>query len=265
MQKVRFSLVLFLFLLIRAGIATAQWEQTKGPYGGGISCLAANGSTLYAGGSGGNFFVSSDNGAGWTTYCLGNEIWDVTGIATIGTNVFVGTQGAGVFRSTDNGVRWAAVNNGLTFTTIDAFAGSPDALYAGTYIGLFRSGDNGAHWNAVGDGKQCSALAVKGRKVFEGTYGQGIYVSTDDGASWYGGPGFHNSFIEALLVCPPDSLGVERVYAGTFGSGVYVSTNDGKGWTAYMRKDGVTLGPFSTRAEALTAEVAYINRQLMEH
>lgn len=41
---------------------------------------------------------------------------------------------------------------------------------------------------------------------------------------------------------------------------------DGAGWSAWIRPDvpggAVKLGPFTTRAEALTAEVAYLRRQL---
>ena len=53
MHKVRSILVLFFLLLMRAGVAHAQWVQTNGPYGGVVLSFAVSGTNLLAGTGGG--------------------------------------------------------------------------------------------------------------------------------------------------------------------------------------------------------------------
>ena len=61
-------------------------------------------------------------------------------------DLFAGTYfGGGVFRSTDNGDTWNEKNNGLIATEVRAIAiNASNTLFAGTYgIGMFRSTDGG--------------------------------------------------------------------------------------------------------------------------
>jgi len=110
-----------------AGVTSAQWVQTNGPYGG-----------------------------------------DVYAITALGTNLFCSTN-RGVFRSMDNGAIWTEVNSGLTDPNVQALAVGPNGigggnLLAGTYgSGVFLSTDNGTNWSATGlTNKIVRALAVSG-------------------------------------------------------------------------------------------------------
>jgi len=47
-------------------------------------------------------------------------------LAVSGTNLFAGTLGGGVFLSTNNGSSWTAVNAGLTNTSVQSLAVSPN-------------------------------------------------------------------------------------------------------------------------------------------
>ena len=49
----------------------AQWQQTNGPYGGYITCLAVSGSNIFAGTFDCGVFMSSNNGNNWTYVSTG--------------------------------------------------------------------------------------------------------------------------------------------------------------------------------------------------
>jgi hypothetical protein len=68
-------------------------------------------------------------------------------------------------------------------------------------------------------------LISKDDKVFAGTYGSGIYSSTDFGGTWIfsGIPG---------LVINSFALSGNNIFAGLWNSGVYLSTNNGDNWNA---------------------------------
>jgi len=72
------------------------------------------------------------------------------------------------------------------------------------------------------------SFAVSGTNLFAGTYGGGIFLSTNNGTSWTasstGLP--PNTIVRALAVS-----GTNR-FAGTEGGGVFLSTNNGMSWTA---------------------------------
>src|SRR5438046_2707143 len=58
------------------------------------------------------------------------------------TTLYAGTRYGGVFKSTNGGTSWAAVNSGLTYSSVQAVAidpATPATLYAGTGGGVFKS------------------------------------------------------------------------------------------------------------------------------
>jgi photosystem II stability/assembly factor-like uncharacterized protein len=97
------------FLLM--SFASAQWQQTNGPCGGGIQCLATNDNSIVAGTYGG-IFISTDNGVTWNIRNNGLTNTDIRSLAFSGTDIFAGSNG-GMFLSTDNGASWTPVDSGL--------------------------------------------------------------------------------------------------------------------------------------------------------
>ncbi len=241
---------IFLIALSFAPNVSAQWVQTNGPYGGsgpygvGITCFAAMGTSLFSGTQDG-VYRSTDSGTTWTW--AGNGLPNtsysgVTAIAVVGTNLFAGTSpgyeqyyGGGVFRSTDSGKSWTAVNNGLTDTygiTVTALAVSGTNLFVAVGNGVFVSTDNGGSWIEADYGLNTTAIVIAltsiGTGLFAETeYGSGVNVffSSNIGESWIAASsglpgGFANSFVE---------IGA-NLFAGTGDSGVYLSTNNGFSW-----------------------------------
>jgi len=83
------------------------------------------------------------------------------------------------------------------------------------------------------DGGTFTAVAVdpgNASIVYLGTYGAGVYRSTDQGASWTQRiTGLDNTYIQSLAVDPQNG---NVLYAGTYAGGVYKSTNAGANWFA---------------------------------
>ena len=70
------------------------------------------------------------------------------------------------------------------------------------------------------------SLAVSGTNLFAGTGGAGVYLSTNNGASWTAvNAGLTNTSVRSLAVSGTN------LFAGTF-DGVFLSTNNGSSWSA---------------------------------
>ena len=82
-----------------SSLVNAQWQQTNGPYGGNINCIASDGTNIFAGTNGQGVFLSSNNGSSWTAVNNGLPGWSpVYSLAISGSNIFAGTGGGGVWK-----------------------------------------------------------------------------------------------------------------------------------------------------------------------
>lgn len=87
---------------------------------------------------------------------------------------------------------WQKTSDGLTDGTVQALSVDPETgrtVLAATPSGLFKSIDEGRSWSQPADLAGLSTRAVihdptRPRTVYVGTIGHGVFLSTDDGASW---------------------------------------------------------------------------------
>jgi photosystem II stability/assembly factor-like uncharacterized protein len=188
-----------------------------------INALAVSGSNIYAGASysvtGGGVFHSTNNGNDWAYIGLTDH--EVYSLAVSGSNLFAGTDG-GVFVTTNNGGNWSAVNSGLTEDDIYALTVSNNNLYAGTSAGVFFSSDNGANWTDISSAtladKTVQSIAIHQVNIIAGTGGYGVYVSTNNGATWEeSDEGLPNSFADIRAL----SMSSTTLYAGTLFIGAW--------------------------------------------
>ena len=111
--------------------------------------------------------------------------------------ILAGTEKNGVFGSTDTGLRWSPWNLGLLDFNVLSLVISPSfasdrTVYAGTESGLFRSTNGGRAWRTVPTPLEVGSvlsLAIppgltKTSTVLMGTEAHGLFISTDDGATW---------------------------------------------------------------------------------
>ena len=223
-----FIALIFIAILIPA-ILDAQWVHTRGPYGGFITAVIANGSTVLAGTNGGGVFRSTDNGATWTPANSGLANMYGYAFAISGSNIFLGTGGGGVYLSTDNGASWKAASSGITATYIASLLVNGSNVFAGTANGVFRSTNNGTTWTTAYSGLPSDyvmGMAISGSNLFAGTNTSGVFLSTDNGTSWIAvNNGLTNLNIKSIAASG------SNIYAGTSYSGVFLSTDNGSHWT----------------------------------
>jgi ligand-binding sensor domain-containing protein len=210
-----------------------------------VVSLTTEGATVYAATTGG-VYVSNDNGATWASAGLRHTLISILAVSN-GT-ILAGTD-TSMLRSTDNGASWTTVMTGKYIHTIVA---NGSTLFAGTsYVvtviffgmqnltgtqGVFMSTDDGASWSSTGlTGPQVYSLAFMGNTLFAGTdYGQ-VFLSTDNGGTW---TGTHTD-----LTIYPLHLAVygTNLFAGTWQNGVFLSTNNGSSWKSVNTGLGDTL------------------------
>ena len=81
--------------------------------------------------------------------------------------------------------------------------------------------------NGMGTDKSITSLAVCGNNIITGTLYDGVYLSTNSGASWsVVTNGLPNQTVRSFVVSGT------ILFAGTQGSGIFLSTNNGSNWSA---------------------------------
>src|ERR671912_2140777 len=71
-----------------------------------------------------------------------------------------------------------------------------------------------------------TCIAINGNTIFVGTFGEGLFRSTDKGQSWKAvNTGLPNEMIMSI------GISGNNIFVGTNGDGVFLSTNDGDTWT----------------------------------
>ena len=209
---------------------TSWTAATSGITGGAVNCFAVVGTDLFAGTQGG-IFRSTNNGTAWTGVNVGLPAGSyIFSLAVKGTTLFAGTNSNGVYVSTNNGANWSWANTGLTDSTARSLTTIGSLIFVGTYSGVFRSTNDGAKWTLTSLKNQVITTSVaNGTDLFAGTFNNGVFFSSDSGASWVpvntGLPPYAQATMLSLTV-----LGT-NIFAGTSGKGVYLSTNNGTDWT----------------------------------
>ncbi|HYR45470.1 MAG TPA: hypothetical protein VER78_00600, partial [Thermoanaerobaculia bacterium] len=134
----------------------------------------------------------------------GNPFYSLAIDPTSASTLYAGTaNGNGIFKSTDSGNRWSAVNKNLP---VNQATGT-------TYLPLTLT--------LIVDPSRPST-------VYAGTYGNGIFVSTDGAATWApASSGMRDSYVSALAFAPGQS---STIYAATYGGGVYQSLDAARTW-----------------------------------
>lgn len=145
-------------------------------------------------------------------------------------SIFAGTVGGKIYRSDDSGLSWVRINNDMTAGWIWSLCFKDGVLYASTERGIYRLAE-GKWINAgMNDTVDVRALAVQNAKLYAGTWGRGIYVSSDDGATW---SAMNEGLVgnDAVQALEFDDAG--NLYAGTFNGGLFKCEAGGQSWVNY--------------------------------
>jgi photosystem II stability/assembly factor-like uncharacterized protein len=233
-----------------------------------------NPALLYAGGTVGGVWKSSDGGQTWTG--VDNGIPTVEGspqypdsimrVVVDPVNegvVYAVTAENGIYKTTDAGASWSAANTGLESLLaapskyLEALAvdpANPQTLYLGTLVpdpvtgffgddalsGIYRSTDGGQHWAEVVTHMAFTDIVIdpsNHQNVYAG--GLELYVSVDGGGTWTPATGGSAATVQDVIaVDAADSRhlwGQSDEAGGAFG--LYESTDRGAHWSPVYTGD----------------------------
>lgn len=205
-----------------------------------LSVDTQSSATMYVALAGAGMWKTIDAGETWSG--IGGEIDDPRHVIVDPvdpTIVLVGSQGGGVYRSTDAGATWAAINEGLSYMSIQTLAVDPVTnltLYAGTSGGMFRSDNGGDNWAEKNQSLVATSgndLALDPTSIHQGfstafVATGDVFNSIDGGASWdWVADGLEDTTVDSLAIDYSDS---DTIYAGTWGDGVFKTTDAGGSW-----------------------------------
>ncbi|HEY5534030.1 MAG TPA: T9SS type A sorting domain-containing protein [Ignavibacteria bacterium] len=123
--------------------------------------------------------------------------------------------------------QWVQMSNGIgNDKIVNSFAILGNNIFAGTYgNGVYLSSNNGTNWIQTSLNNQIIlSLLTLENNIFAGTYQYGVYLSTNNGTNWTQ-TSLNNQLVWSLV-----SLG-NNIFAGTLFGGVYISTNNGTIWS----------------------------------
>ena len=125
-------------------------------------------------------FYTTNMGLNWTVCDDISE--DVKCFYNAGANFLAGTSQS-LYYSTNSGTNWNLVQP--YYLATDAFCGNPSKIFAGTIFGVWYSTNYGVNWTqtALNSGS-VEALQTYGNYIIAGTWSNGVYVSSDEGATW---------------------------------------------------------------------------------
>jgi Uncharacterized protein related to plant photosystem II stability/assembly factor len=207
-----------------------------------------NPGTILAGSRFSDIFKSVDGGVTWQNKTqVGFQIGLETSAFQFdpsSSSRILAASTVGLLRSTDGGESWSGYGNvSDSFFTLVTDPTSSTTLYAGNIAGtgVFKSTDSGAHWTTINNGLPTNQGATgalplvlgfavdpsRPTNLYAGTYGNGLYRSTDGGLSWSPANGaMRTSYVAAIAVGQSSTL-----LAGTLGGGVYRSADNAGTWT----------------------------------
>lgn len=125
---------------------------------------------------------------------------------------------------------WQQTNGPTLGDIYSLIATSSDRIFAGFDGGIAYSTDSGISWKrikSVLDSCRVTVFATKNDTlIFAGTWGQGIFKSTDGGFNWYHvGGNFNSDYINGLILTSTGNI----IASGW--SGLHLTLNDGITWT----------------------------------
>ena len=194
-----------------------------------VSSLAKSGNYIFAGTTySSGFYVSTNNGSTWTQKNSGLPQYSIIYHILVSDIMIYVSTGNGLFYSTNYGEQWSDLNNGIYSRTLYSLAKNGNSLMTASDMGVFRSTNLGEVWAAATHGFPPNIpvydFAVQGNEIYAGTYGSGIFKSTDNGITWQAkNNGLRNFEIESFQVKN------DAIFASTH-EGIFKSTNGGDLW-----------------------------------
>lgn len=149
----------------------------------------------------------------------------------------------GFYRSDNGGRNWqlrgiSLIDRNVLSLTVNPQ--KPRTLYAGTRSGMWFSEDAGSTWVTV-DGFDTGVLSLStsaNNDIYVGTFGQGIFKSSDEGITW---DHISSTFLSEIIFCVKvHPLNSDIIFAGT-SNGMYKSMDAGLNWISVEEFAGLSV------------------------
>ena len=140
--------------------------------------------------------------------------------------MFIGTYKRGVYRSFNNGASWESCNNGINSNVLGIYCHNGKVFATALGQGVMVSSDNGATWTSSGLNKQAKGYAHLGDTLYAVCFGDGVFASFDNGVTWHN---FTSSLPTRNLWCIAAHNG--DIFVGDTQGRIYRGSRNGTGWT----------------------------------
>lgn len=232
MKFIKFSLGLFLCLIIVMTALKAAWEVPETGTEGDVKQIITHQDKLFAVSYAGGVYLTQNNGIQWIPRNTGIDTLKVNCIASVDNSIFIGTDRYGIFKSTNLGDKWEQKkDNGIGPTSVYSMTSENNKLYILTDdAGIFMSSDKGENWISINNGDiigmSTYSIKVANGTVFVGAQDGHIYKTTDNGLNW-------SDLKSSPLVFPVKAIDVSgtNILAGT-SNGIFLSQNNGVSWVS---------------------------------
>jgi photosystem II stability/assembly factor-like uncharacterized protein len=156
--------------------------------------------------------------------------------------VFAALLNGDIYRTQDDGKSWKVLSTIRPWAQVYQLVQDPenaDRIYAATEEGLYCSRDQAKTWTLLpcgsAGGAACRAIAVdpwKNSTLYLGTRAEGIYKSTDGGATWQARNNGGDSLLATAEVfdLKVDPTKPDAIVAALLGVGIVRSTDAGTTW-----------------------------------
>ncbi len=257
------------------------WVQINNGFDSGeifpitVYSLAVKDSLVFAGTQNG-IFVSSNNGDSWSQTSFNALNGNIRCLLVIGSNLYAGADAGlsrsfppdtagGVFRSTDNGAIWTPMNAGFRSSNgqagrVISMANIDTELFAGTWgQGIFYSSNSGQEWIHRWSNADVTSLVPVDSSIFAGTTYSSVFRSTDKGITWmHCDSGLTDSTTGYDLSVLALATSGRSLFAGTYFYGVFLSTDLGRSWSQENRGlTGAFGADIDVRSLAVFGEYLY--------
>ncbi len=158
---------------------------------------------------------------------------------------------------------WSSINGDMepgTVQTIAAFSNAGENIFIGTFHGVFKTVNGGENWQEKNAGLENFDIKVlhihplRPLHVFCGTWGKGLYMSTDGGEKWEEiWKPTQDPRITALCTSPNDK---DVLWCGTE-NGIYRSPDLGQTWVKYLASRMTSIVHHPTKPQTVYVGVLY--------
>ncbi|MBI5646001.1 MAG: T9SS type A sorting domain-containing protein [Ignavibacteriae bacterium] len=195
-------------------------------------CATSSGPVL-AGGANGIVYLTRDSAASWRQMRRSAHGGSILSLSSFKNSFAAGTAWDGVMRGDIDPTSWTDMTAGLINLTVPAFTSNSKGtifMVNPTFNDVMKSADGGNTWT-IANGNQTRTVRTacvmpENDYLYVGTP-NGVYHSTDDGATWTQDiTGMTNRNVRLVAVSP-----TRAIFASCFGRKLYRSLDYGQSWS----------------------------------